>query len=73
MTVVGRFVRGRGGEFAAAVEDLSVAAAVVEPVDVFEGGELDESEVHLVRARLARAMGRDDRDHPEAAGRILVR
>ena len=40
LTVVG-FVVGGGGEAAAAGEDLALAASVVEPVDVFEGGELD--------------------------------
>ena len=38
---VGGLVCGRGCELASAWEDLSVAAPVVEPVDVFEGGELD--------------------------------
>jgi len=41
LTVVGGFVGGGGGELTATGEDLSVAAPVVEPVDIFEGGELD--------------------------------
>jgi hypothetical protein len=41
LTVVVGFVGCWCGEPAAAVEDLAVAAPVVEPVDVLEGGELD--------------------------------
>ena len=40
LTVVAGLVVGGGG-VARSVEDLAVAASVVEPVDVFEGGELD--------------------------------
>lgn len=35
---------GWGGESFRAIEDLSVATPVVEPVDVFEGGELNACE-----------------------------
>jgi len=41
LTVELGFMRCWGGEAAASVEDLAVASPVVEPVDVFEGGELD--------------------------------
>jgi len=40
LTVVGGLERRGGGE-AGAGFDLAVEATVVEPVDVFEGGELD--------------------------------
>ena len=38
---VGGLVCGGGGELAAAFENFSVEAPRVEPVDAFEGGELD--------------------------------
>ena len=39
--IVGGFVVGGGGVGVSAFEELAVAASVVVPVDVFEGGELD--------------------------------